>query len=184
MTETIATAFWRRLDVPGRDAARVTETANGYELFGQATFLDPRGPTTLRYVLDLAPDWSTREGRITGFIGERSIDTHIALTPEGWTMDGKTLGMPEVVDLDLGFTPATNMIQLRRVNLGQGQAADFDVAWLDTGDEELVRLPQYYERIGANDYDYHSPTVDYRATIVLAASGFAAVYPGLWEIET
>lgn len=180
----IATAFWRRLDIPGHDAARVAETGNGYELFGQATFLDPRGPTTLRYVLDLATDWSTRGGLITGFIGERAIDTHIVRTPEGWTLNGRAFGMPDVVDLDLGFTPATNMIQLRRVNLAQGQAADFDVAWLDTGDVELVRLPQHYERSGANDYDYHSPTVDYRATIVLAASGFAAVYPGLWEIET
>ena len=43
MPKAIATAFWRRLDVPGRDAARVTETQTGYELFGQATFLDATG---------------------------------------------------------------------------------------------------------------------------------------------
>jgi hypothetical protein len=181
---TIATAFWRRLDVPGRDAARVTETAGGHELFGQATFLDPRGPTTLRYVLDLAPDWSTREGRITGFIGERTIDTHIVRTQEGWTLDGKNFGMPEIVDLDLGFSPATNMIQLRRVALAEGEEAEFDVAWLEAGDEELIRLPQKYRRVSQYDYDYHSPQGDYHATIVLAASGFASVYPGLWKIET
>jgi hypothetical protein len=59
-----------------------------------------------------------------------------------------------------------------------------DVAWLEAGDEALVRLPQLYRRISESEYDYHSPTADYRGTIVLAASGFAAVYPGLWEIET
>jgi hypothetical protein len=180
---TSATAFWRRLDVAGRDAARVSQTASGYELFGQSVFLDPRGPAALRYVLDLAPDWSTREGRITGFIGGRAIDTHIVRAEKGWTFDGKNFGMAEVVDLDLGFTPATNMVQLKRVGLAIGEAADFDVAWLEAGDEKLVRLPQEYRRVSEFDYDYNSPTADYRATIVLAPSGFAADYPGLWEIE-
>lgn len=135
---TIATAFWRRLDVPGRDAARVTETGNGYELFGQATFLDPRGPAALRY--DLAPDWVTRAGRITGFIGERTVETHIVRTPDGWTLDGRNFGMGEIVDLDLGFSPATNMVQLRRAHPGVGDATEFDVARLEAGDEELIRL--------------------------------------------
>ena len=178
-----ATAFWRRLDLPGRDAARVSQTANGHELFGQSVFLDPRGPTALRYVLDLAPDWSTREGRITGFIGERAIDTHIVRTQKGWTLDGKNFGMAEVIDLDLGFTPATNMAQLKRTCLSVGDAADFDVAWLEAGDEKLVRLAQEYRRVSEFNYDYNSPTVDYRATIVLTPSGYAADYPGLWKIE-
>jgi hypothetical protein len=180
---TPATAFWRRLDVPGRDAARVSQTSTGYELLGQSVFRDPRGPAALRYILDLAPDWSTREGRITGFIGERAVDTHIVRTRDGWTLDGKNFGMTDVVDLDLGFTPATNMAQLRRAGLPVGDAASFDVAWLDAGEEELVRLPQEYRRLSEFDYDYNSPTASYRATIVLAPSGFASVYPGLWEIE-
>jgi hypothetical protein len=50
--------------------------------------------------------------------------------------------------------------------------------------DAFARLFQRYRRINQTDYDYHSPQGDYRATIVVAASGFAAVYPGLWEIET
>jgi uncharacterized protein len=182
MTATF-TAFWRRIDTPGHDAARLVQTATGYQLSGQAVFLDPRGPAALRYVLDLAPDWSTREGRITGFRGDETIDTHIRRTSEGWTLDGRDFGMADVVDLDLGFTPATNMVQLKRVGLSRGDATDFDVAWLDAGDDKLQRLPQHYHRMAEFDYDYNSPTADYRATIVLAASGFAKVYPGLWELE-
>lgn len=184
MTNTIAAAFWRRLDVPGHDAARVSEIASGYELFGQATFLDPRGPATLRYVLGLTPEWVTREGRITGFVGGHAVDTYIVRTPEGWTFDGQNVGMADILDLDLGFTPATNMVQLRRANLAVDEATEFDVAWLEAGDQELVRLPQRYRRVSETEYDYHSPQGEYRATIILAASGFAAVYPGLWEIET
>jgi hypothetical protein len=180
---TLATAFWRRLDVPGHDAARMSQTASGYELVGQSVFLDPRGPTALRYMLDLAADWSTREGQVSGFIGERNIDTRITRGTRGWMLNGKGFGMADVVDLDLGFTPATNMAQLKRVNLSPGDSAKFDVAWLEAGDEELVRLPQAYRRMSEFDYDYESPTSDYRGTIVLARSGFAEVYPGPWQIE-
>ena len=91
--------------------------------------------------------------------------------------------MTEVVDLDLGFTPATNMVQLKRVGLSVGDVVNFDVARLEAGDEALVRLPQEYRRTSEFDYDYGSPASDYRATLTLAPSGFAAVYPGLWEIE-
>lgn len=182
MTSDVS-AFWRRLDVPGHDAASVRQTAHGYELFGQSVFLDLRGPTALRYVLALNPDWSTIEGRITGFIGERPVDTHIVRSREGWTLNGTKQGMAEVVDLDLGFTPATNLLQLKRTSLGVNEVANFDVVWLEAGDEELQRLPQEYRRVSEFEYDYNSPTVNYRATIVLAPSGFAAVYPGLWEIE-
>lgn len=179
----LATAFWKRLDLPGRDAACVRGTDDGFELFGQAVFLDPRGPASLRYVLDLDPDWSTRQGHVTGFIGGRTVDTLILRGPGGWTLNGRDFGMADIVDLDLGFTPATNMVQLRRVGLAQGASAAFDVAWLEAGDEALMRLPQFYRRASDTDYAYDSPTSNYSGTIVLAPSGFAAVYPDLWEIE-
>lgn len=180
----VATAFWRRLDVPGCDAARVTETDMGFELFGQATFLDARGPATLRYVLDLTADWMTREGHVTGFIGEQVLDTHIVRTAAGWTFDGTPCGLDDVVDLDLGFSPATNLVQLRRLALPIGATAAFDVAWLEAGAAELVRLPQRYRRTSRTAYDYHSPQNDYRARLVLAPSGFVIDYPGLWVAES
>lgn len=178
----ISSAFWHRLDVPGHDAARLRQTAHGYELLGQSVFLDARGPTALRYVLALRPDWSTLEGHITGFIGQRPIDTHIVRSTEGWTLNGTKYELAEVVDLDLGFTPATNLSQLKRSSLAINEAASFDVAWLEAGEEKLRRLPQVYRRITEYNYDYNSPTVGYHATIVLAPSGFVAVYPNLWEM--
>ncbi len=178
----LASACWKRLDLPGHDAACLRGTDDGFELSGQAVFLDPRGPAALGYVLTLAPDWSTRQGRISGFIGQRGVDTLIVRGPDGWTLDGRGFGMAGIVDLDLGFTPATNMVQLRRAGLRVGETAEFDVAWLEAGDEALIRLPQIYRRDADLDYAYDSPTANYSATIVLAPSGFAAVYPGLWEL--
>lgn len=179
----IETAFWRRLDVSGRDVARLTNVADGYVLAGQAVFLDPCGPAALQYMIQLAPDWTTREGRIQGFIGSRTVETRVIRTERGWLVNERDFQMAEVLDLDLGFTPATNTAQLRRIALAVGQEAGFDVAWLDAGSTDLIPLPQNYRRISDAAYDYRSPTVGYEATISLAENGFAADYPGLWKLE-
>jgi uncharacterized protein len=179
-----ADAFWHRLDLPGSDAAHVSQTADGYELCVKTVFLDPRGPTALRYLLNLSPDWSTREGRIHGFVGEQAVDLHIVRTQHGWTLNGRDFGMAKALDLDLGFTPATNMAQHKRIALSIGDDAAFDVAWLDTGADNLQLLPQQYRRVSEFGYDYCSPTTGYQAAMTLAPNGFAAVYPGLWKMES
>ena len=179
----IATAFWHRLDISGHDAAILSHVPDGYKLSGQAVFLDPRGPTALQYMLDLALDWSTRAGRIEGFIGDRTVNTHVIRADDGWLVNDRECGMAEVLDLDLGFTPATNMVQLRRVALAIGEDAAFDVAWLDAGEDEVTRLPQEYRRTSDREFRYASPTFAYDTTITLAENGFASLYPGLWEIE-
>jgi Putative glycolipid-binding len=56
------------------------------------------------------------------------------------------------IDLDFGFTPATNLSQLRRIALEIGQAVDLPVAWLDVTADTLTSLYQRYERRTTNAY--------------------------------
>ncbi len=87
-----------------------------------------------------------------------------------------------MVDLDFGFTPATNMLQLSRIALKPGQRADFPVAWLDLDSVSLIELPQIYERRSEATYWYAAPTVPYQALLEIAPSGFVQSYPGLWRL--
>jgi uncharacterized protein len=178
----MSSAFWQRLDIAGCDAARLLKLADGFQLSGNAVFLKAGEPTALRYSLALAHDWSTREARVEGFMGNRRLNDHIARTTAGWMMNGRDFGMADVLDLDLGFTPATNMVQLKRIALAIGDEADFDVAWFDAGSDRIERLPQQYRRVTGSEYDYRSPTFDYRETLQLAPNGFAQEYPGLWTM--
>ena len=178
-------ALWRRLDTPGHDAANVTRTANGWRLEGTAVFAHDLGPARLDYWVDCATDWRTHRGGVSGWVGSQRCDVSVTRTASGlWRVGDETLvGFEHCLDLDFGFTPATNFLQLHRCNLRIGETADFAVAWLDAPEASLTLLPQRYERRSATTYRYESPQGPYSALLDIADSGFVRLYPDLWELE-
>jgi len=145
-----AAMLWRRLDVPGHDACRLEQTDTGWRLEGAAAFGHKEGPTHLAYRVECDSEWRTVSGHIQGFVGPRDIDFRVARGDAGWTLnDASAPGLEPLLDLDLSFTPATNLQQLRRVAIGEGQAVSLPVAWLDVDAGTLTPLPQVYERRGA-----------------------------------
>jgi hypothetical protein len=178
-------ALWRRLDTPGHDAAHVVRAADGWRLEGNAVFAHALGPARLSYWVDCAPDWRTRRGGVSGWAGDRRCDVEVSRSETGqWRLGDEAVdGLEQCLDLDFGFTPATNFLQLHRCSLGIGETADFPVAWLDVPDASLTFLPQRYARRSSVSYWYESPQGPYSAVLELAGSGFVRSYPGLWAIE-
>jgi uncharacterized protein len=171
------------------DVARVFRTTTGWRLAGTAVFLHEtnRAPSHLEYALDLHRDWSTKRALIQGFVGRRSIRQAFTRDAGGWTINGQRVSgrgaaaLREVVDLDLGFTPATNFAQVKRIGLSVGASANFAVAWWDVGKSTLTALPQQYERRSKDRYWYESPESGYEAGLQFERNGFVRRYPGLWE---
>ena len=182
----MSSVLWQRLDTPGHDACRLEETGEGWKLAGTAVFRQDGLPARLSYQVTCDPAWITQHGEIRGWIGAQAIEFLVSRTHDGvWTLNGKVVpGLESYVDLDLGFTPATNLPQLRRVALAEGQAADVPVAWLDAPDGILQMLPQRYERRSESTYWYESPTADYAELLEVRPDGFIRRYPGLWEAES
>jgi hypothetical protein len=180
-----AYAFWRRLDTPGHDACRLEQLPAGWQLEGTAVFLHEGTPSRLTYRVACDTAWVTRHGHVHGWLGDRTVDWTVLRTRHGvWTLNGIAVaGLEALIDLDLSFTPATNLQQLRRVGLADGESADVPVTWLDPTVGTLAELPQRYERRGESAYWYESPTTRYSGMLELAANGFVRTYPGLWEME-
>lgn len=177
-------ALWRRLDTPGHDAALVTRSETGWWLRGTAVFAHASGPACVHYSVELDAAWRTTAGRVHGFVAERVIDHRIRREASGWYLDDVAVrGLDHLVDLDYGFSPATNLIQLRRVDVALGQAVDIPVVWFDIDEPTLVELPQRYERRDERTYWYESKTAGYEALLELADNGFVTSYPRLWAIE-
>jgi uncharacterized protein len=181
----MASAFWRKLDTPGHDTCRLERLSSGLRLEGVTVFSHEKTPASLFYDVSCDAQWRTRNGQFRGRIGDRAVAVQVARTAAGvWMLNGKTAGrLEDCIDLDFGFTPATNLFQLQRMNLAVGQAADIPVAWLDVSSVALERIEQRYERRSEFTYWYESPRFEYAALLELDASGFVCSYPGLWEAE-
>jgi hypothetical protein len=103
----------------------------------------------------------------------------------GWTVNGAPVpDLGDCVDLDFGFTPATNTLQIRRTVLSEGESADVAAAWLDVRAGRLERLNQRYKRLGQTSYWYTAPRFDYTAVLEVNELGLVVLYPNLWEAET
>ncbi|MEW9834767.1 putative glycolipid-binding domain-containing protein [Mesorhizobium marinum] len=177
------TALWQNLHTPGHDTALIAPALSGWHLTGMATFLGEQGPAAVNYTVEIDDAWQARRGSVRGIAGGRRFFHQMERTTDGWMLDGKWQGQSELVDLDFGFTPATNFQQLKRAGLAVGERAGFSVAWFDIGKDALVDLPQIYERRDETHYWYQSPTSGYEAMLELDESGFVRVYPELWELE-
>jgi hypothetical protein len=180
-----ASFLWRRLDRPGHDACRLEQRDEGWRLEGTAVFAENGSPARLTYEIACDPQWRTERGRVQGWLGPEPVAFDIAHTGRGaWTLNGNVVpGLDGCADLDLGFTPATNLLQLRRLALAPGQAADVAVAWLDVAGGTLEVLFQRYERRSTATYFYAAPRFDYSAVLIVDATGFIHRYPGLWEVD-
>jgi uncharacterized damage-inducible protein DinB len=112
----------------------------------------------------------------------RAMDGEIAM----WAVALTDEDMPDLhdcIDLDFGFTPSTNLLQLRRLALECGQAADAPAAWVDVETGTLDILVQRYERRSETTYWYQAPRFNYADILEVDHIGFVRRYPGLWEVE-
>jgi hypothetical protein len=176
-------AAWIRLDRPGRDAALLESTEGGWLLRGAAAFDHDGGSATVAYQVEVDARWRTKRGLISGFLGDQTIQHEIQRDGAGWRLNGlRVEGLEHLVDLDYGFTPATNVLQLSRLALKLGQQAEVPAAWFDLDSASLVELPQTYERRSETSYWYEAPTVPYRALLEIAPNAFVQSYPDLWRL--
>lgn len=176
-------AFWQCLYTPGHDAACLIRQGGGWFLRGTAVFRHEAGPACINYAVTLDDRWQTIRGTLQGYLADRTVNHLIERRTDGWHLDRRRIdGLTHLLDLDYGFTPATNMQQLRRVGLKPGEAANIPVVWFDLEQETLIELPQHYARLDQAAYRYASPQGPYEAVLEIAPNGFASLYPDLWRM--
>jgi uncharacterized protein len=179
------TILWRRLDSPGHDACALSTVGDRWRLSGTALFALEEQPCLLNYVVECDQSWQTLSAGIGGWIGRTSVSHYIGRDADGrWSFNGIVQpDMDGLVDLDLGFTPATNLIQFRRLSMAIGESVDAPVAWLSFPEMTFDRLEHRYHRVAHDRYEYEAPAFDYSGVLEVSDAGFVTRYPELWEME-
>jgi uncharacterized protein len=178
---------WRRLDVPGREDALFLWTDSGWRLSGEVEVEEAGVAARLHYTIDCDPKWGTRSALIVGEVGGHRI--LISLESDGaghWTRDGAPLpDLAGAVDVDLGVTPATNTLPLRRLGLAIGESGHVRSAWLRFPELRLEPLEQTYLREAEHCFRYRAllDGTQFEARLETDAYGLVLLYEGLWEVE-
>jgi hypothetical protein len=178
-----ASILWRRLDVEGHDGCRLLSHGDGFELEGQAVFEHGGEPCCLAYRVCCDGSWLTRAASVNGFLGARGIGYDIERLADGtWTLNGAAQPQAEgLIDVDLNFTPATNLVAIRRFDLAVGAEMLAPAAWLAFPEFKLMRLDQVYRRLDQTRYAYQSPNFGYAEVLETSPAGFVLEYPQLWK---
>ena len=171
---------WRLVADPGSERADLWQEIDGWTIEGTVkAFVDELIRVT--YVVRCSPGWVTRAALVneTRQDGEREFE--LAVDHAGrWWMDGMPL--PELdgcVDVDLGVTPSTNTLPIRRLGLEVGASAEILAAWIRFPELDIVPATQRYTRLAEDRYLYES--YSFKAELEVDDIGLVVSYPGIWE---
>lgn len=179
------TILWRRLDQPGHESARLWFHNSSWHLAGTAVFAHDRQPCLLNYHLTCDSKWHTQSGRVAGWVGDKTVEVELAVgAAQKWQLNGQEVStVTGCIDLDLNFSPSTNLLPVRRLALKVGQSAAVKTAWLRFPSFTLEPLEQVYLRTAQTTYRYESAGGEFVRDLTVNAAGFVTHYPDFWMLE-
>lgn len=176
---------WRGIYLRGHEACRLYQVNTDWHLEGTAVFTSDNRPYRLSYLVICDASWNTHRGFVSGWAGNDNVDIELAVDElRQWRMNG--VEKPVVngcVDLDLNFSPSTNLLPIRRLNLGIGEQGEVKAAWLRFPSFDLERLAQTYTRLDEFTYRYSSNGGQFVCDLTVNEVGLVTSYPELWEAE-
>lgn len=176
--------LWRGIDRPGHEACRLFHLNGEWCLEGTAVFSSDNRPCRLSYLVACDSTWNTRRGTVSGWLGDSMIELTIDVLDRRWYLNEvETTTTNGCIDLDLNFSPATNLLPIRRLNLEIGQQAEVTAAWLRFPTFELEPLSQIYTRLNELTYRYSSDDGKFVRDLTVNQVGFVTHYPGYWHVE-
>jgi len=177
--------LWRRLDRPGHEFAKAYLSDSSWTLSGTAVFAHEGQACRLDYLIVCDTEWRTVSARVTGSLGDRAIDIDVSVDARlQWRLNG--IECPAVLgctDIDLNFSPSTNLLPIRRLGLEIGAEAEVQAAWLRFPNFTLERLDQRYRRVDPETYRYESAGGAFVTELQVNSAGFVTRYPGFCEAE-
>ena len=181
----IESILWRSLVWPGHEASRLYSQESQWHLEGTVVLFNKQRPCRLDYQIICDTTWRTLSGNVKGWLDDAVVDIEIKTdAAQHWWMNG--IEQPDVegcIDLDLNFSPSTNLLPIRRLELGVGQAAEVRAAWLRFPSFKLEPLAQQYRRLNDTIYRYESAGGQFVADLLVNDKGFVIDYPGIWQSE-
>lgn len=167
----------------GREKCTLEVRDDGFLIQGEAKLIIEEKGARFAYTVSCDPGWRTRSAEVLGTLGPIAISLSIEVKKgQVWVCNGRE--QPQLsgcIDIDLGFTPATNTLPIRRLAIEIGEEEKVEAAWLKLPELELVPLVQYYRRVTADQYFYRSENAGSTSPMTVNHVGLVTTYGDLWR---
>ncbi|PYQ47738.1 MAG: hypothetical protein DMF78_22920, partial [Acidobacteria bacterium] len=138
-------------------------------------------PLEARYGVSCDEAWVTRAVAVHlyGPAGDRAL--RLAAQDGRWyDEDVERESVRGCVDVDLGWSPSTNTLPIRRLGLAVGQDRAVTAAWVRFPELTLEPLAQEYRRLDERRYRYSSAGGRFTAELEVDEDGLVTTYGEIW----
>jgi hypothetical protein len=178
--------MWKMLHAPGLECFELLHRGARWILRGTILHLHEDEPFEVRYSIECDSGWHTLSSRIELRSGSGERALQIEADHGRWISNGEP--QPQLdgcIDIDLGWSPCTNTLPIRRLNLQNGaDSGPVVAAWIKFPELALEPLPQGYHRVADHVYRYTSRGGTFTANLRVDEDGLVEAYEGFWQRVT
>ena len=157
----------------------------GEEWLFRGTILTQSGEAAAEARYELACDHSFRTRRATISLRKTAAEQMLEISAENgrWFANGhEAPSVSGALDIDLSWSPFTNTLPIRRLNLAPGQSSgEIIAAWVRFPELTLQPLPQEYLRLSQDRYRYSSRGGSFTAELLVDSDGLVVDYGNFWQ---
>jgi hypothetical protein len=172
---------WRRSDeVEVDEHATITIRDTGLSFVGTLLGAESGVPVRIEYRVMTDGSGLTTAAHVRDLRGFEQRALTLERSAKGaWSVDGKAdRQLRGCTDVDLGCSPSTNTLPIRRLRLGIGQSRTIQAAWVRFPELTVDKAAQTYTRL--DEYTYHYESGNFAADLLVDEDGIVASY-AVWR---
>jgi hypothetical protein len=159
---------WRRSDeIETDEHSTLTLRDGGLSLVGTVLGAEAGAPVRIEYRVFADATGMTTAAHVRDLRGFETRNLALERDTKGnWTVDGRTVrALKGCTDVDLGCSPSTNTLPIRRLRLAVQKPQTITAAWVRFPELVVVKAKQTYTRIDEFTYRYESGTFTGEITV-------------------
>jgi hypothetical protein len=174
---TTRRAAWRRSDEVAVDEhCTLTLRDGGLSLVGTVLGAEGGQPVRIEYRVLADGTGLTTAVHVRDLRGFDTRTITLERDAKGnWNVDGaRASALKGCTDIDLGCSPSTNTLPIRRLRLAIDSSRTIQAAWIQFPELTVVKAAQKYTRL--DEYTYRYASGDFEAELTVDDDGLVASY--------
>ena len=168
---------WRRSDeIEADEHCTASIRDSGLSLVGTVIGAEAGRPVRVEYRVLTDSKGLTTAAHVRDLRGFEQRVLALARDPKGaWMVDGKAAkALKGCTDVDLGCSPSTNTLPVRRLRLAIGGSQVIQAAWIRFPELTVVKAAQTYTRL--DEFTYRYSAGSYTGELTVDDEGLVASY--------